>query len=89
MVRASLEVKCYVRTAPIFISSYKCEILFGVTATAADSSKGVALKERCLLASYFYTVPAVEYYFTYLHESCYMQETLKTNLIILYSHMTQ
>ena len=45
MVCASLEVKCYVRTAPIFISRYKSEILLGVTATAADRCKGVAVKE--------------------------------------------
>ena len=45
MVCASLEVKCFVRTAPIFISRYKSEILLAVTATAADRCKGVAVKE--------------------------------------------
>ena len=45
MVCASLEVKCYVRTAPIFISRYKSKIILGVTATAADRCKGVAVIE--------------------------------------------
>ena len=40
-----MRVKCYVRTAPIFMSCYKSDILLGVTATAADRCKGVAVKE--------------------------------------------
>ena len=47
MMCASLEVKYYVRTAPIFIFRYKRADPPGVTATAADrsNSMGMVIKE--------------------------------------------
>ena len=45
MMCASLEVIYYVQTAPIFISRYKRADPLGVTATAADRSMGMVIKE--------------------------------------------
>ena len=45
MMCVSLEVIYYVQTAPIFISHYKRADPPGVTATAADRSMGMVIKE--------------------------------------------
>ena len=45
MMCASLELIYYVQTAPIFISRYKRADPPGVTATAADRSMGMVIKE--------------------------------------------